>query len=69
MNDTSAIFRASARSTEAEADAGATDARASREMAAERTARRRQVLVNLLLDSLTGSRTYVKSYRAGRGAE
>jgi hypothetical protein len=68
MNDTSAIFRASARSTEAEADAGATDARASRE-AAERTARRRQVLANLLLDSLTGSRTYVKSYRAGRGAE
>jgi hypothetical protein len=69
MNDTSAILRAHARSTEAEVPgAGATDATASREMA-EKTARRRQVLLDLLLDSLTGSRTYVKSYRAGRGAE
>jgi hypothetical protein len=67
MNDTSATLRASARSTEAETspEAGAIDERASR----ERTARRRQVLLDLLLDSATGSKPYVKSYRAGRGAE
>jgi len=67
MNDTSATLRANARSTEAEESpgAGTIEERASR----ERTARRRQVLLDLLLDSVTGSRPYVKSYRAGRGAE
>jgi len=67
MNDTSATFSPNARPTVAEAipAAGTTEGAASR----ERTARRRQVLLDLLLDSLTGSRTYVKSYRAGRGAE
>jgi hypothetical protein len=67
MNDTSAILRAEARSQEAETSrgSGTSDGAASR----ERTARRRQVLLDLLLDSFTRSRTYVKSYRAGRGAE
>ena len=67
MNDTSATLRANARSTEAEAspEVGTIEESASR----ARTARRRQVLLDLLLDSATGSRPYVKSYRAGRGAE
>ena len=69
MNDASATAREAPEARESSLVAETCEDRASREMSVERTTRRRQVIRDLLLDSLTGSRPYVKSYRAGRGAE